>query len=346
MKIAPRDIDRFLRAPDAAIRLVLLYGPDRGLVRERAVALVTAVAGDVNDPFRVSELSAAEIKADGARLADEAAAMALTGGRRAVRIRDADDALAARVKTFLAEASGDSLVVLEAEDLPARSTVRKAVEAASAGATVACYRDDERSLPAVIEEILRASGLSAAPEAIAHLASHLGGDRQLTRAELEKLALYMGDAGRRVELEDAQVCVGDSAALTLDDLAFAVGGGDLAAVDRALTRSFQEGANPVSALRAVARHLQRLHLVAGLVGGGVPRERAVKQLRPPVFWKLTARFEAQANAWSPQALARALDRLLTAEMACKRSGAPAELLCARALTEVTARAPRGRRRAG
>lgn len=346
MKIAPREIERFLRAPDAGVRLVLVYGPDHGLVRERAGLLVKAVAGDAGDPFRVAELPAAEVKADGARLTDEAAALALTGGRRAVRIRDGDDGLAARIKAFLDDADGDSLVVLEAGDLPARSALRKAVEAAPKAAALPCYRDDERSLPALIESTLRERGLSAAPEAVAYLAARLGGDRQLTRAELEKLALYMGEDGRRVEVEDAQLCVGDSAAVTLDDLAFAVGGGDVAAMERALTRGFQEGANPISALRAVARHLQRLHLVAGLAAGGVAFERAVKQLRPPVFWKLTARFEAQARAWSPQALGRALDRLLAAEMACKRTGAPAELLCARALTEIAARAPAARRRAG
>ena len=63
----------------------------------------------------------------------------------------------------------------------------------------------------------------ASPEALAYLAANLGGDRQLTRRELEKLVLYKGDAGGRVELADALACVGDSADLTLDDLAYAVG---------------------------------------------------------------------------------------------------------------------------
>jgi DNA polymerase-3 subunit delta len=69
----------------------------------------------------------------------------------------------------------------------------------------------------------------------------------------------------------------------------------------------------------------------------------MRRLRPPVFWKNEAAFKAQAEAWRPASLARAMDRLMEVEAACKRSGAPAELLASRALLEIAANAP-GRRR--
>lgn len=343
MKLSTREVDRFLRAPDPAVRAALVYGPDGGLVRERALALVAVVAEDPADPFRVAELNSADIRSDPARLGDEAAALSFGGGRRAVRVRDADDGVAPVFKDFLAGAIGDSLVVVEAGDLPARSALRKAFEAAPHAAAVPCYRDDERSLPTLISQVLRDAGQQGSPEAIAYLAANLGGDRQLTRRELEKLTLYVGDRGR-VELEDAQACVGDTAALSLEDLAFAVGAGDVAGADRALARSLQEGANPVAALRAVARHIQRLHLAAGHVARGTPAAQAVKQLRPPVFWKLASGFETQVRSWSTPELGRALGRLLEAERACKRTGAPAELLCEQALLSIARAAVRGSER--
>ncbi len=352
MKIAPRDIERFLRAPPPAVRAVLLYGPDSGLVRERARALTALVAGDPADPFRVAELTNAEVKSDPARLGDEAAAMAFGGGRRAVRLRDADEASAPAVAGLLAGTPSDSLVVVEAGDLPARSALRKAFEGAAETAALPCYRDDERVLPALIGETLREAGLSAAPDALAYLVANLGGDRMTTRCELEKLLLYMGagrgepqPARRRIEIEDAQACIGDNAALSMDDLAYALGDGDLLAMERALSRSLREGANPVAILRAAARHLQRLHLVAGLVVQGAAPDAAMKKLRPPPFWKSVPRFRAQTQAWTPDRLSKALAALLEAERACKRSGAPGELLCAQALSAVT-RAPGPERRAG
>ena len=216
MKLSGKRIEQFLDNPDPEVRAVLVYGPDAGLVRERVESLIASVAGDPGDPFRVADLSADEIAKDPARLADEAAAIAMTGGRRAVRLRQAGDAVSEALDHFLAEVPGDSVVVLEAGDLPPRSRLRKAVEGARLGVALPCYRDDGRSLEALIDEMLHRAGLRVSPEARAYLTANLGGDRQLTRRELEKLVLYMGpDAGREVSLADAQACVGDTAGADL-----------------------------------------------------------------------------------------------------------------------------------
>src|SRR5579875_4145561 len=90
MRIAPARIADFLRRPDPQLRAVLLYGPDRGLVRERAELLAQRVCPDLADPFRIAAVDGAALVADPARLADEAVQLSLTGGRRVVRVREAD----------------------------------------------------------------------------------------------------------------------------------------------------------------------------------------------------------------------------------------------------------------
>jgi DNA polymerase-3 subunit delta len=177
-------------------------------------------------------------------------------------------------------------------------------------AAVACYRDEGRGLQSLINQMLAQDDLTVAPDALAYLSAHLGGDRQVTRRELEKLCLYMAgpEGGARVELDDVLASIGDSAELTLDDVAYAVAEGDFAGLDRALQRSFREGSNPVAALRAVARHFLRLHQVARQVVQGTSLEDAVKRLRPPIFWKLSARFKRQAGTWSARRLAWSLER--------------------------------------
>ncbi len=342
MKLSGRQAERFIQQPDPNVRAVLLYGPDAGLRRERSAALLAHVVDDPNDPFSVTELSGSQLAEDPARLADEAAALVFGGGSRFVRVRDVSDKATAVLKDFLAGSPGEAFVVVEGDDLPARSSLRKLFEGDKSAVALACYHDDERSLPEVIRGYFSKAGLGISREAVDFLAGQLGGDRGLTRSELEKLALYKAGGGE-VSLEDAVACVGDSALLSLDDVALATGSGDLAALERALARSFAEGNAPVTLLRAAARHFQRLHVVAGAPGGA---EVAMKQLRPPVFWKLAPAFKAQAAAWRPAQLARALERLLEAEAACKRSGAPAETLAARALLEIAANAPGRRRRAG
>lgn len=334
MKVAATRADAFVGRPDPKIAAVLLYGPDRGLVRERAEALGRAVVDDPADPFRAVDLSAADLKGDPARLGDEAAAISLGGGRRLVRVRDANDGMAAAFSAFFAGAHAESaLVVAEAGDLAKRSALRRAFEEAANAAAVPCYADDPRSLSAVIAETLDAHGLRAAPEALAFLVGNLGADRSVTRAELEKLALYMGGPGI-VTLAEAAACVGDSAATSLDGVVFAAGSGDLAALERALGRAFTEGIAPITLLRAANRHFQRLHWLRGQMAAGRSVGQAVAALRPPVLFLHADTLKAQARRWSADRLARVLSILLEAELDCKTTGMPDVAVCSRALLRI------------
>ena len=92
MKLSRGRIDAFLRSPDPQIRVGLIFGVDQGLVQERARRLAETVVDDLSDPFRVSELTAQDIKSDPSRLADEAAAGSLVGGNRVVLVRNAAQA--------------------------------------------------------------------------------------------------------------------------------------------------------------------------------------------------------------------------------------------------------------
>jgi len=75
VKLPPARLSAFLVKPDAAIRAALFYGPDAGLVRERADRLATAIVPDRRDAFRIADLAAAAFAADPARLHHEAAAL-------------------------------------------------------------------------------------------------------------------------------------------------------------------------------------------------------------------------------------------------------------------------------
>ncbi|MGE5515501.1 MAG: DNA polymerase III subunit delta [Bacteroidota bacterium] len=339
MKLTGAKAEAFLKAPDPKVRVVLVFGPDSGLVRERVTRLVKTVVADPSDPFRVAELSPAILKDDPARLADEAAAMAMTGGRRVVVVRDAGDTVSSLFQGFLASPMGDALVVVEAGDLGPRSSLRKLFEGADTGAALASYGDEGGSLSHVIQEELKTAGLTAEPDALAFLMDHLGGDRRLTRAELQKLALYMGEPGR-VRLEDAVACIGDTAALSMDDLALATAEGDHATAQRVLDRLFREGTHAVAVLRALSRHFQRLHYASGLMAQGKSADQAMAALKPPVIFKAADRFRRQLGRWPADRVGRALEVLIETEAECKTTGMPAEELCSRAVMQLARAAGR------
>ncbi len=317
--------------------MVLLHGEDAGLIRERGGALVRLVAGSLDDPFRVAEL-----ERDGlGRIVEEMAARPMTGGRRVVRVRDVTDAAASAVQAALAS-KGEGFVVLEAGELTGRSKLRSLVEAAPDGAAIACYGEQGADLERTIASVLSQAGLRADEDAAAYLGEHLGNDRGVTRQELMKLALYVHPE-RNVGLDAAVAMVGDLAGLQTEDALFAATEGDVATTDRALALAFDEGASPVSVLRSLLMHLQKLERVQLAMQGGQSAGEAVRGLRPPVFFRRQPALTRAAGIWSADALAGACAAAWEAEKACKQTGSPAAALCRHAVLTVARRAA-GRRR--
>ena len=348
MKIPPSRADAFTANPNADVRAVLIYGPDVGLVRERLNILTRAVADSTNNPFRVTEFSADQLRDDPARLGDEAAALALTGGRRVVRIRDATDTASQCLSTFLDHPVGDALVLVTGGDLGPRSKLRAVFEKADDAAALPCYSDDGQTLESVVRSSLNPEGLQITPDALGWLTDHLGNDRAQSRREIEKLIIYMGrgtaDSKTTITEDDVLACVGDNAALGLDDLVFAVGDGDQSTVQRIYGRLVAEAVSPISALTAVARHLMRLHETRGRFIDGKNMEQAAASLRPPVFFKHKKRFQSQATRWSDVLLTRGLEILMAAELAAKSTDKPTAAVVERALIQVAQGGRRARRR--
>lgn len=336
MKIPARQIDAFVKSPDKAVRAVLVYGPDSGLMKERAQAIGRSVVADLNDPFNVSALSGPQLVDDPARLNDEAFAMSMMGGDRLIRIEDASDKLAPQLKAYLQNPNPQALIVLEGDDLGPRSALRKLCEEAQNAAAVPCYVEDERDMQRFIQDTLQAQNLRIERDAAQWLAANITGNRQRARSEVEKLAVYKGADSSAITLKDAMESCGSAGAQNLDDLVYAVAGRQS---DRAMAvyeLLLEEGVNFIVVLRALQNHFRRLHLTKSLMEDGQSADAAVKSLRPPVFFKYEQPFRAQAQSWSLGAVSRVLEKLNELEAQCKQTGAPTDTLCAQAVLGISA----------
>ncbi len=344
MKISAGKAEGFIKSPPQDMRCILLYGPDQGLVFERSKLLAAATLEDLNDPFNSVVLQAGDIKSDPALIADEAAAMSLTGGKRFIRVQDATDSLTNAFKSYLGDPIGDALIVLEGGELSPRSSLRKLFESdKSVAAAIACYGDEGRNLSDVIRDSLQKHGLNADRDAMGYLLNHLGSDRQVSRGELEKLAIYMGDE-TTVTLDHAMACVGDSGAFSLDNVTMATANGDQAGLENALQRCFDEGNQPIMILRMLQRHFHRLHLAKGVMHKGLSMDEAMRKLRPPVIFKQAPAFKKQLGSWDLKRIALAMDLLTQAENDCKVTGYPPETVCSRVLMRLAQAARTGQRR--
>ena len=341
-EIKGASIDRTLSHPPKDLTAALIFGPDQGLVRERAETLIKSVVPNLKDPFLIADLDDSILASDPARLFDEAAAISMLGGRRVVRVRGAGNTLAKLFERFLDAPVGDALVVVEGGDLSRGTGLRRVFDDAENAASIACYGDSARDLPDVVRETLRAAGLTIAPEALADAAARLGSDRGVTRRELEKLALY-AHGQKQVTLDDVRAVLGDEAEVRSEEALDAAGQGDMKRLDLALERLWVAGTSAIAIVRMAMSHFQRLALVRAELDKGEPAESAMKKLRPPVHFMRAAAFKSQLSNWDTQRLGDALDLLLETEALCKTTGVPPEIVAGRALLNIAALARTGRR---
>jgi DNA polymerase-3 subunit delta len=335
MEIKSHLADRFVASPPGTLTAALFYGPDQGMVRERAGRLAKHVVPDLNDPFRVAELDEAALDSDPARLWDEAAALSMIGGRRVVRVRGVGNGLAKDFERFLSDPKGDALIVVEAGELTKSAALRRVFEEADNAAAIACYPDNERDLEEVVRSALKAFGLGIEPDALDYAVSRLGSDRGVTRSELEKLALYAMDEKMVTQAHVAAV-MGDESELRMDETFDAAGEGNYASLDVSLSRLWAAGTSPVGVLRQAMTHFQRLLLVRAESDDGNDVKAAMRKLRPPVHFAREASFRGQISRWTAARLEDALTHLYEAEALVKTTAVPAEAACGRALLSVAA----------
>jgi len=335
MIVKSSDADRYAANPPKALVAALVFGPDSGLVRERAETLMKTVVDEINDAFRVVDLDSDDLSSDPARLSDETAAISMLGGRRVVRVRGAGNALAKLFDSFLEEPKGDALVVVEGGDLAKGTGLRKVFEEAENAAAIACYPDTARDLFDVVRNALKTERLSIAPDALEDAVGRLGSDRGVTRRELEKLALYC-HGKKQVALEDVRAVMGDEAEARVEEAIDAAGNGDLPRLDLALERLWIAGTSPVAVVRQALSHFQRVLLVAIEAQHGETVDGAIRKLRPPLHFARVTSFKNQAQRWSVIKLTDVLDSLLETEALCKTTGVPNEAVLGRALFNIAA----------
>lgn len=341
------DVQTFLARPNKNQPVVLIFGPDAGLVRERVLALLKASVADIGDPFSLVRLSGDELSADPARLLDEAATMPLLGGRRALWVKAGARNFAAALELLLTAPPPDCRVVIEAGDLKRNAPLRALCERARTAATIACYADSDRDLARLVDDELRDAKLRITPEARALLIPLLGGDRQVSRNEITKLVLY-ASGKTEIEADDVLAVVADAAALALDNVIDAAFAGWPADVATHFARSCDAGATPSALLSAALRHAAQLHLARLAIESGGAFDSAADRHFPGLFFRRKPAIEAALRAWTADRLSRVMAQLWEASRAPraqKELGPMAEPIAERALLSI-AQSARAREAAG
>jgi len=311
-------VERALRAP-AETRLFLLHGPDESGSR----ALVKLLAAGLGAEAERVELSSAELKADPARLADEAASISLFGGARYILVEPAGEETVAAAEALLEAAAAGNPVLLVAGGLRPASRLLKLALAHPSAMAFASYAPEGREAEQLVFDLAREEGLILRPEVARRLAESCGGNRAVLARELAKFALYLDAAPDRpqpLEHEAVDAVGAASEEGDLSRLVDCVGGGDPRLLQAELLRLASEGVNGIALIRAVLRRMALLARLRAEVERGNSVDAVMTSHGKSLFWKEKPAVTRQLSRWRSDLLARSVGRLLDVERQVKAPG--------------------------
>ncbi len=317
--LKPREIDAFIARPDPSYPVIMLYGPDSGLVSERANKISENTGIDLSDPFNLIKLSADEATADPIRITDEANTISMFGSKRLIRIsgRTQRDMMKC-LKPVLETPPDDALIVIEAGDLAKSSGLRRNLEKHQSAICIPCYQDNDAALDRLISEEITDKGLSIDSQTRKELVALLGSNRLLSRNELQKLALYCENNGR-VTAEDLSAVVGDSSNLMINELIDCVGTGNTALLQNLMPKAIEAGNAPDIVLLSTLKYFQQLQAMRHQMDKGSNPASIVAAARPPVHFSRKNKVISALSIWPVANLSRALARLDQTMLECRKN---------------------------
>jgi len=311
MKVAKAGLAKALASPDQAIRFYLFHGADEAGSRALALRLLAGL-GNAERFIVVGDA----VKSDPASLADEAGALALFGGKRAIWIEPAGDEIAAGVAALLEAPASESAVVALGGALRKTSALLKLAEANGRALAICSYVPDAREAEALVQDLARGSGLRVSPEIARRVAAAANNNQAIVASELDKFALYLGaDPVRPRELDADTLDLLSADAAEANSLAL----GDLALTGRTdallaeLDRLPAGGSAAIGAVRALQRRLLMLAPLRARVERGESVDAVLTSMGKAMFWRDKVAVKRMLSAWSAERLAGAAERVSALE---------------------------------
>lgn len=310
MKAVKASLGQALDRPDPAIRFYLLHGPDEAGSRALAERLLKGLGAEK------FALAGQTVKADPASLTDEAGAISLFGGRRAIWIEPAGDEIAEGVEALLEAAACESPAIAVAGNLRKTSALLKLAESHPLALSHISYAPEGRDLERLVVELGRSKGLRVAPDLAQRVAAASAGNQAVAAQELEKFALYLAaDPANMRELDPDTVDLlgADSAEadlMRLGDLALA---GRMEELLDELTRLPHGGSEAIPILRALQRRLLMLAPLRARIERGESAGGVMTSVGKALFWKDKPLIERLLSTWPAERLAEAAARVSALE---------------------------------
>jgi DNA polymerase III subunit delta len=299
---------KFLSAPPSAVRGFLFYGSDSQQIAARAENLARALSERLGPDAEIVRLHDADLAADPSRVGVELATGSLFGGTKIVWLTSLPVKTHAILAELVSGPIGNAYLIAQAPDVKKSNKILQEFEAALYLAAIPSYGEDRESLGAALQSQAASEGFEIAGDAAALIAVRCDYSALLARAETEKLMTFAGSAAR-ITVDVVEACLFDQQTSGLSEIADHALNGDATRSLQAFERFMAAEQNISPVLAVLSQVLLRLHALRMAADSGVPVMQAIKDFRPPIFFKQQDALAGQVRRWPAKALAAQIGRL-------------------------------------
>ena len=317
MKGKKQDIDSILKKGETKARCILLYGPNTFVIRELYKQLCKSLF-DENDVFTASEFSIKDIIKDSNNFFTEIGSLPLNGNRKYIRVNMENSESGEPVKKFLEEDFPETTLLIKAENLSPRSSIRKTLEKSKDTLIVPFYEDDTFSIKNFIKTKVKERNFIIDDLGINALISICGLERSNLSDALERVMLFYEFSGnKKLNENNIKEILFDTNQSQLSELCTNVCLGNTSLAKKNLTRLFLQGVTPPQFISTLILHFQKLHIVGLSLISGLSLNDALKNIKPPIFFKEINTFKTQTERWNVYKIERALEILTESDFLSK-----------------------------
>lgn len=323
MNIKPEQVDGILKSLPPAIRGVVIYGSNEGMVATLSEQFIKAISPDMYDAFHVSYLDTSDILSDVGVLYAEFNAQSLMGGRRVVVIKNATAALTKSLRELVDTSNSDSFLVISSSSLKTKDSLAVMAKDEKFFYGIGCYDDRDEDISQFVSKFMSKNGYRIDNIPFQVLCSRLSNDRKISSNELDKLVTYMGDK-KDISIDDVLTVISDTSASSQEDLCYFIAQGMVEKAIASYNRLVFEGEQPVSIIRSISYHFMKLLDCAVKMEKGETSDKVVMSLRPPLMFFRKNAFISQLRVWNRSRIMSALNLLYQTERECKTTDFPSE----------------------
>ncbi len=332
MKAKPFQIDALKKQITEHYRVILLFGTDFSVVSDCADKIIQMVLPKTDD-FSLIKVHKTQLKEQPSLLLDEANTVSFWTNKKIIWLKDADNNQTEIIESYLENIQTNTLLLITTENLIKNASLRVLCENHESALTIACYEDNESDTRFFIKEFLKSNNYYCSEDVLNLLQSRLNENRFITKNELSKLLIYMGE-NKEITTIDVENVIPDLKNSTMDQLCFYVAGGDQKQSDSAIKILLENNEMPVTIVHNLMQYFNKLMIGKDLISKQTAGDVILKKLLRANQYMYKDTLLMHIHLWNKDLILKTLLLLNETEEQIKKTGTPANVVLHRTITMV------------